>query len=94
VASAWCRRSQPADRLGGLVQAVTALIDEHEPAYVLAPNSAAGLDYAPAVAERQSMPLVTDATRLAVGASGLVVTRAFYGGKAEGTVRVDGGALS
>ena len=74
-----------------LVQAVTALIDEHEPAYVLAPNSAAGLDYAPAVAERQSMPLVTDATGLAVGASGLVATRAFYGGKAEGTVRVDGG---
>jgi electron transfer flavoprotein alpha subunit len=71
------------------VQAVAALVDDLNPASVLAPNSVNGLDYAPALAHRLDAPLVTDAVDLAVG-DGLVATREFAGGKTEGTVAVDG----
>lgn len=70
-------------------QATAALIDELEASYVLAPESINGFDYLPAVAEDQSMPLVTDATGLAVGPDGLAVTRTFYADKVEGTVSVE-----
>jgi len=70
------------------VQAVTALVDEFDPAYLLAPNSVNGFDYVPAVADRLSVPLVTDVTDLAVDGSELTATREFHGGKTEGTVEV------
>ncbi|PSP15315.1 electron transfer flavoprotein subunit alpha/FixB family protein [Halobacteriales archaeon QH_10_67_13] len=71
-------------------QAVTTLIDEFDPAYVLAPNSVNGFDYVPAVADRLSIPLVTDVTDLAVDGSELTATREFHGGKTEGTVEIAG----
>ncbi|ERG88873.1 MAG: Electron transfer flavoprotein, alpha subunit [halophilic archaeon J07HX5] len=70
-------------------QATTALIDELAPSYVLAPESINGFDYLPAVAEDQSMPLVTDAIDFTVGPDGLTVTRTFYADKVEGTVSVE-----
>ena len=74
---------------GVTTQALVALSDHVDPQYVVAPNTVNGLDYAPAVAERLDLPLVTDAT--AVGADdGLTVTREMYGSKVETTVEVDG----
>jgi electron transfer flavoprotein alpha subunit len=69
-------------------QAVEALYDHLSPRYVLAPNTVNGLDYAPALAERLDLPLVTDAVDLD-GADGLTVTREMYGSKVETTVEVD-----
>jgi electron transfer flavoprotein alpha subunit len=72
------------------VQALDALVAEHDPAYVLAPNSVNGLDYAPALAKTLDAPLVTDAIALSADDDGLVVTREFYGGKTEATLEVTG----
>ena len=69
------------------VAAITELSREVEPTYVLAPHSANGLDYVPALAERLGLPLVTNATDLEV-AGDLQVTRTQYGGKVETTVGV------
>ncbi|ELZ30457.1 electron transfer flavoprotein subunit alpha [Halogeometricum pallidum JCM 14848] len=70
------------------VQAVCALADELDPQYVLTPNSVNGLDYAPAVANRLALPLVTDAVGIEYD-GGLTVTREMYGSKVETTVEVD-----
>jgi len=70
-------------------QAVTQLFDAVEPTVLLVPNSVNGLDYAPAVAERLDVPLVTDAVGLAYD-DGLTVTREMYGSKVETTLEVDG----
>ena len=70
------------------VQAVEALYDEIEPDTLLMPNSVNGLDYAPAVASRRSLPLVTDA--IDVERDGVLsVTREKYGSKVETVVEVD-----
>jgi len=74
---------------GITTQALSALYDAVDPRYVVAPNTVNGLDYAPAVAERLDLPLVTDATAVGVD-DGLVVTREMYGSKVETTVEVDG----
>jgi electron transfer flavoprotein alpha subunit len=71
------------------VQAIEGLFDALGPQYVLAPNSVNGLDYAPAVAQRLDLPLVTDAVALSVD-DGLSVSREFYAGKTEGDVAVAG----
>ena len=71
------------------VQATEALYDAVGPQYVLAPNTVNGLDYAPAVAQRLGIPLVTDVTGMEVD-GGLSVTREFYAGKTEGDVDVAG----
>ena len=69
-------------------QAVAALYDEVEPDTLLMPNSVNGLDYAPAVAGRLSLPLVTDA--IDVERDGVLsVTREKYGSKVETVVEVD-----
>ena len=69
-------------------QAVAALDDEIEPDILLMPNSVNGLDYAPAVANRLSLPLVTDAIAIEHG-DVLSVTREKYGSKVETVVEVD-----
>ena len=69
-------------------QAVCALADEYDPQYLLMPNSVNGLDYAPAVANRLGLPLVTDAIDVAFD-GGLTVTREMYGSKVETTLEVD-----
>jgi electron transfer flavoprotein alpha subunit len=71
-----------------MVQAITALADALEPDVVLLPNSANGLDYAPAVANALGRPLVTDAVELDAD-TGLVATREMYGSKVATTVEVD-----
>ncbi|WP_418284121.1 electron transfer flavoprotein subunit alpha/FixB family protein [Halorubrum sp. DTA46] len=69
--------------------AVAALLDRTDAGTVLIPNSVNGLDYAPAVAEAQGFPLVTDAVGFAYD-DGLTVTREMYGSKVETTVDVEG----
>jgi len=67
--------------------AVTALADAIDPDAVVMPNSVNGLDYAPAVATRLSVPLATDAVALDYD-DDLTVTREMYGSKVETTVEV------
>lgn len=71
------------------VQALDQMADAVDPQYVVTPNTVNGLDYAPVLARRTDMPLVTDAVALDTS-DGLTVTREFYGGKTEGDVDVDG----
>jgi electron transfer flavoprotein alpha subunit len=68
--------------------AVTALFESLSPTAVVMPHSANGLDYAPAVATRLSIPLVTDVVGLAYD-DGPSVVREMYGSKVETTVAVD-----
>jgi electron transfer flavoprotein alpha subunit len=69
-------------------QAIEQLYADLDPQYLLAPNSVNGLDYAPAVAEGLSLPLVTDVVDLEVDGN-LTVTREQYGGKVETTIDVE-----
>jgi electron transfer flavoprotein alpha subunit len=71
------------------VQVIEQLYDAVDPQYTLAPNTVNGLDYAPALAQRLDVPLVTDVTAFDAGGD-LSVTREFYAGKTEGTVEIDG----
>ncbi len=69
-------------------QSIEALYGELEPDVLLMPNSVNGLDYAPAVANGLSLPLVTDA--IAIEQNGILeVTREMYGSKVETVVEVD-----
>jgi electron transfer flavoprotein alpha subunit len=68
--------------------AIEQLHAELDPAALLAPNSVNGLDYAPAVAGRLDLPLVTDVVDFEVDGA-LEVTREQYGGKVETTYDVD-----
>ncbi|MFC5279991.1 electron transfer flavoprotein subunit alpha/FixB family protein [Halorubrum rubrum] len=70
--------------------AVDALVETIDPTAVLAPNSVNGLDYAPAVAERLDLPLVTDVLGFEYDDDGLTVTREMYGSKVETSVAVEG----
>jgi len=67
--------------------ATAALFEELAPTAVLMPNSVNGLDYAPAVANRLDVPLVTDAVDLSYD-GGLEATREMYGSKVETTLEV------
>ncbi len=71
------------------VQAIEQLVEELDPTYVLTPHSVNGMDYAPAVAQRLDVPLVTDAVGIDTE-DGLTVIRELYSGKAEGTFDIDG----
>lgn len=68
--------------------AVKALYEAIEPRYILTPNSVNGLDYAPALANRLDIPLVSDATGLDWNDDTLTATREMYGSKVETTVEV------
>lgn len=68
--------------------ATEALYQEIEPRYILTPNSVNGLDYAPALANRLGLPLVSDATGLDWRDGTLTATREMYGSKVETTVEV------
>ncbi|SFL45179.1 electron transfer flavoprotein alpha subunit apoprotein [Halogranum rubrum] len=69
-------------------QALEQLANELDTSYVLIPHSVNGLDYAPAVAEALSLPLVTDAVAHSFDGT-LEVTREQYGGKVETTIEVE-----
>jgi electron transfer flavoprotein alpha subunit len=70
------------------VQAVTALHDRVDPAVLVMPHSVNGLDYAPAVANKLSLPLVTDVVEVEYD-DGLTAVRETYGSKLETTVSVN-----
>ncbi len=74
-------------------QTVTQLYDELAPQYVLVPNSVNGLDYAPAIANRLGLPIVTDAIGLDTDGKTLTATREMYGGKVETTIETAGNAV-
>jgi electron transfer flavoprotein alpha subunit len=59
------------------------------PSALLLPNSVDGLDYAPAIAGRLDLPLVTDAIAFSRDDGTLEVTREMYGSKVETTVTVE-----
>jgi len=67
------------------VQALAALHAEVDPALLVMPNTVNGLDYAPALAGRLDLPLVTDCVELEAG-EGLSATREMYGSKVRTTV--------
>ena len=69
--------------------AIERLHTDLEPTALVAPNSVDGLDYAPAVAQRLDVPLVTDVVDFEVDGGGIEVTREQYGGKVETTYQVD-----
>ena len=69
--------------------AIERLHADLEPTALVAPNSVDGLDYAPAVAQRLDVPLVTDVVDFEVDGGGIEVTREQYGGKVETTYEVD-----
>jgi electron transfer flavoprotein alpha subunit len=68
--------------------AVTALFESLSPTALVMPPSVNGIDYAPAVATRLSIPLVTDAVALDYD-DGAVAVRETYGSKVETTITVD-----
>jgi electron transfer flavoprotein alpha subunit len=70
------------------IQAITQLIDSVSPEVVLLPNSVNGLDYAPAVANRLELPLVTDVIGLEYD-GGLAALREMYSSKVETRIEVD-----
>ncbi|MFW5963512.1 MAG: electron transfer flavoprotein subunit alpha/FixB family protein [Natronomonas sp.] len=73
---------------GVYTQAIEQLAAEVNPTALLMPNSVNGLDYAPAVAERLDLPLVTDVVDFETNGD-LEVTREQYGGKVETTYDID-----
>jgi len=74
---------------GVYLQALEQLAAALDPRYVVTPNTVNGLDYAPALAGRLDVALVTDAVGVDA-TDGLTVTREFYAGKTEGDVEVAG----
>ncbi|MFC4247560.1 electron transfer flavoprotein subunit alpha/FixB family protein [Natribaculum luteum] len=72
---------------GVYCQVVRQLQTNVDPQFVLMPHTANGLDYAPAVANDLSLPLVTDAIDVDYDGS-LEVTREMYGSKVETTLEV------
>ncbi|MFC4540518.1 electron transfer flavoprotein subunit alpha/FixB family protein [Halosolutus amylolyticus] len=74
-------------------QVVTQLYDDLAPQYVLTPNSVNGLDYAPAVANRLGLPIVTDTVDLDTDGETLIATREMYGGKVETTTELADNAV-
>ncbi len=73
---------------GIYMQTIEQLHAELDPTALLLPNTVNGLDYAPAVAGRLGLPIVTDVIGLEDG--GVVeVIREQYGGKVETTYDID-----
>lgn len=68
-------------------QAVSQLFDSVSAQYLLTPHTVNAMDYAPAVATKLDLPLVTDVVDFEYD-DGLVTTREMYSGKTEGHVEV------
>ena len=73
------------------VTVIASLVNDLDPAFLLIPHSANGLDYGPAVSERLDRPVVTDAVALDVDDETLVANRRMYGSKIETVVEVGDG---
>ncbi|WP_096391827.1 electron transfer flavoprotein subunit alpha/FixB family protein [Halopenitus persicus] len=74
-------------------QVITQLYHNLAPKYILTPNSVNGLDYAPAIANRLDLPIVTDTIDLETDGKSLVATREMYGGKVETTNQYEGNVV-
>lgn len=75
-------------------QVTEQLHAEVDPSALLLPNSVNGLDYAPAIAERLDIPLLTDAISLSRENETLEISREMYGSKVETTVTVDSASVA
>lgn len=75
-------------------QITEQLYDEVAPETLLLPNSVNGLDYAPAVAGRLDVPLLTDAISLSRADGTLEIARERYGSKVETNLTVDSEAVA
>jgi electron transfer flavoprotein alpha subunit len=69
-------------------QVIDSLASDLDPRIVLMPNSVNGLDYAPAVANGLSLPLVTDVIGFEAGET-ITAIREMYGSKVETTIEID-----
>ena len=66
---------------GATVPALAELAGERAPTLLIGAHSAAGMEWAPALAAKLDSPLVTDAVSLAFEGGKLYATRMVYGGK-------------
>jgi electron transfer flavoprotein alpha subunit len=76
----------------GHVLALTALIEQEQPALVFLPHTYQTRDFAPALAARLGRSLVTDVTALAKQDDGFVYSRPVFQGKLNADVRCSGPA--
>ncbi|MFT4890969.1 MAG: electron transfer flavoprotein alpha subunit [Halobacteriales archaeon] len=70
------------------LQALEALVEDLDPAALMAPNTVNGLAYAPAFADRHDLPLVTDVVDFEVDGDAFVATREMYASKVETTTEL------
>jgi electron transfer flavoprotein alpha subunit len=71
-----------------MVRALASLAEERRPSVILGAHSAAGMEWAPALAARLGAPIVTDAVGLTWGEGRVSARRAVYGGKLQAKVRL------
>ncbi len=71
-------------------RALAPLVREREPLAVLIGQTSYGQDLAPGLATELGLPLLTDVTKVAIGADAVVAERPVYGGKAMARVRSRG----
>jgi electron transfer flavoprotein alpha subunit len=74
------------------VQAVTSVISELNPDVILAGHTAAGKDYAPRVAAKLALGLVSDVVEIEVEGEDVLFKRPIYAGKAFQVKKVTAGA--
>ncbi|MBI5440100.1 MAG: electron transfer flavoprotein subunit alpha/FixB family protein [Deltaproteobacteria bacterium] len=72
-----------------VAQSLAALARDRSPSLILGAHSAAGMDWAPALAARLGAPSVTDAVKLGWEGGQLWALRAFHGGKLQARLRLD-----
>ncbi|QZA89581.1 electron transfer flavoprotein subunit alpha/FixB family protein [Salinarchaeum sp. IM2453] len=69
------------------VHAIREIGKQCDPKYILTPNSVNGLDFAPAVAKKLNMPILTDVINFAYDGK-LAVTRETHGAKIQTKMRI------
>lgn len=74
---------------GVYTQALVQLHADLEPSVILMPHSVNGLDYAPALAAKLDLPLLTDVLDIDPAGEGFSISRELYGGKVGTTYEVD-----
>ena len=77
----------------GYTQAFTQIINSIQPDAILIGHTATGRDYAPRVAARLNLGLISDCTAVAVEGDDVVFTRPIYAGKLFQTRKVTSGTI-
>lgn len=77
----------------GYTQAFTQIINSIQPDAILIGHTATGRDYAPRVAARLNLGLISDCTGVAVEGNDVVFTRPIYAGKLFQTRKVTSGTI-